>query len=133
MAKAFLEMHLQRQGDFTEVQVLSAGMSAGEELPASREAVEVMKTYGIDLSKHRSRLLQEDQVREANLVLTMTTYDCQTLRKRFSRRAHVIFPLKAFVNGTDEDVLDPFGGGPGMYRSCAAELNLFTKSLVDLL
>ena len=48
----------------------SAGL-LGEGQPAPPEAVSVMASYGLDVSRHRSRLMTADELGAASLVLAM--------------------------------------------------------------
>ena len=50
--------------------VRSAGL-LGTGQPASLEAVSVMASYGLDVSRHRSRLMTADELGAASLVLAM--------------------------------------------------------------
>ncbi len=133
MAKALLEKHLHKKTDIPEWRISSAGISAIDGLPASRQAVEVMKTYGIDLSKHRSALLKEVHIHDSQLIFTMSGFHCQLLRRKFPNKENAIFPLKAFVDGSSGDVTDPFGGGLEVYKACAVELNRLTQGILDLI
>lgn len=52
--------------------ISSAGSSAFDGVPASTLAVKVAEKHSIDLSDHRSRLLNRTMVREADLIIAMT-------------------------------------------------------------
>ena len=68
MAGALLTRRLGAAGVAGWVQ--SAGLlGAGQ--PASPEAVSVMASYGLDVSRHRSRLMTADELGAASLVLAM--------------------------------------------------------------
>ncbi len=59
---------LRRKG--VEAEVESAGTRAGQG-SATRPTVVVAKTYGLDISAHRSRLLERPIVQDADLVIGM--------------------------------------------------------------
>ena len=48
-----------------DVRVFSAGLSAPQGAPASRDAVDVLAAQGIDLSKFRSQPVTEDLLEKA--------------------------------------------------------------------
>ena len=68
MAEAFLRRRLDDLG--VEARVHSAGRLF-DDLPASREGVEVLRELGLDTSGHRSRRLRPEVARQADLVLCM--------------------------------------------------------------
>jgi protein-tyrosine phosphatase len=94
--------------------VTSAGLTAGAGARASPEAVELLQSRGIDLSGHRSRPLQVEMVRAADLVLTMTANHRRAVLGGVpdaEAKVQVLDP-----EGTD--VPDPLGGGIEEYRVC---------------
>src|ERR1700677_2921026 len=69
MAEALLGARLAATS--APMRVESAGF-ATEGVPPPPDVVEVMSARGLDVSQHRSRLLQTELVREAELLITMT-------------------------------------------------------------
>jgi protein-tyrosine-phosphatase len=120
-----------------EVEVASAGLSALDGGPASREAAIAMRERGVDLSGHQTAGLTAEKVRWADLILTMEEHHRQRLLERFPDAADKAFVLKEYVaapaGGTPAaqtgrkragsyDILDPFGQSAEVYRRCAMEL-----------
>ena len=70
MAEAFLKDQLVQAS--SEIEVFSAGISAKSDESASEEAKKVMQTFNIDLSGHKARLLNNDMVTKAELIIVMT-------------------------------------------------------------
>jgi protein-tyrosine phosphatase len=56
----------------TVIRVVSAGTDAVPGMNANRNAIEVMKSEGIDLRQHRASLLSPELIADADLILTMT-------------------------------------------------------------
>ncbi len=94
------------RGDWT---VASAGTWAQIERGASRNSVEVMARNGFDISNHRSRMVTEAQLAEADLVLCMEIGHAEALRAEFPDQAEKVFLLTEMV-GRAYDVQDPYGG-----------------------
>lgn len=120
-----------------EVEVASAGLSALDGGPASREAVALMGEKGIDLSGHQTAGLTAAKVQWADLILTMEEQHRRRLLERFPEAAAKAFVLKEYVatpadgvaaTGTGRkgagsfDIPDPFGQSTEAYRRCAREL-----------
>lgn len=72
MAEGLLRLRLAERG-CTDVEVASAGTWAYEGNPASKGALDVFRARGWDLQPHRARELTADLLREADLVVAMTS------------------------------------------------------------
>jgi protein-tyrosine phosphatase len=95
----------------------SAGILARTDMPASTEAAAVAAENGLCLAGHRSRLLREAMLREADIVLTMTAEHNSLLWKRYPVWEGKITRL-GDAAGTGRDVPDPWRGGMPEYRVC---------------
>lgn len=84
-----------------KIEVSSAGLDAFPGAAASRQACAVLKEEGIDLSGHRARQLNEEMVRQADLILTMTAAQKRRLLELFPEAADRIFILKEFADAGD--------------------------------
>src|SRR5690606_15088095 len=73
LAAAMLRAALAERPAPGEVRVGSAGTGAWDGAPASEGSYLVALERGLDLSTHRARMLTTQLVREADLILTMTT------------------------------------------------------------
>ncbi len=120
-----------------EVEVASAGLNAMAGGPASREVVDIMAERGIDLSGHQTACLTDQQVRWADLILSMEEHQRRRLLEQFPEAVGKAFVLKEYVAaradaapaaqvGTSRagryDIMDPFGQSAEVYRRCAMEL-----------
>ena len=116
----------------TPIVVSSAGSSALEGMPASQHAASVAQQHGIDLSSHRSRLLNTRAVREADLIVTMG--------RKHKKTVGVIDPeaLSYTVLMTDfcdekGDVPDPIGGDRTDYERVYELINRCVEAMADQL
>lgn len=106
--------------------VLSAGLSAGFGMPASREAVSQLAESGIDLRNHESQPLTERLLQHADHVLTMTRSHRQVILNDYPDLANRVSLLS-----TDQlDISDPYGGGPREYADCKASIEFHLKKLI---
>ena len=107
--------------------VMSAGLSAGLDAPASSQAEATLRQRGLDLSDHRSQQLNETQVRFADHIFAMT---------RGHREAILSYwpgsDTRLCVLRTDGgDVSDPIGGGLSIYEECADQIEREIKKRLD--
>lgn len=109
MAEALLRRRLQDAGLSREWQVGSAGTWAQEGIPASETGVLVLSKRGLDISRHRSRVVRPHLMREADLVLTMTAGHAEALQAEFPQERGKVFLLSEMA-GPSYDIQDPYGG-----------------------
>jgi protein-tyrosine phosphatase len=122
-AGLFQALLAQRSGDSLEGewQVESAGTWASRGLPAARGAAEAMAQRGIDLADHRSKPVAEEDLRNVDLVLTMTAGQREGIVVEFPFAANRVHLLTE-MSGRSYDVPDPYGGSQAQYDACAEEL-----------
>lgn len=116
-----------------DIEVESAGLSAFFPQKASKNAVLVMNELGIDISSHVSRLINEDMIKESNLILTMEKYHKEAIINMYPGVMDKVFTLKEYVLDSKEnlDVVDPYGGDDDKYRKCRDELNDLIDKLLS--
>lgn len=98
--------------------VISAGLAASPGAPPALEAVEVMKDQGLDLRPHEARPLNEQLVRHADLILTMTDGHRRTIIDHWpdsASRVKLLLPEQT-------DVADPIGRPVAVYEQCAQQI-----------
>ncbi|MEW6725952.1 MAG: low molecular weight protein arginine phosphatase [Bacillota bacterium] len=117
-------------GDDREIRVLSAGVHALPNVPATPEAVEALAEEGIDISGHRAALLTRELVEEADLVLTMTAGHRRLVREAAPDQAGKVFTLAEYA-GAGGDVSDPLGQPLHVYRRYAAELRRLIRLALE--
>lgn len=109
MAAALLQHHA---GD--RVVVRSAGSAPADEVHPA--VVAVMQEVGIDLARARPRLLTDDDVREADVVVTMGCGD-----------ACPVYPGKRYLNW---DLPDPSGRPVEEVRAIRDEIDRLVRALL---
>ena len=98
-----------------DFEILSAGSSAIEGLPASPLAVQVADEHGIDLSQHKTRLLSRSLVKQADLIVTMSAKHKQTVGILEPSALAYTHLLTEFCENAHGDVPDPVGGDLHVY------------------
>ena len=121
MAEAIARQMLSQQRSVAPDELESAGIRVGSAgaftspgMPATREAVEAMSKMGIELSKHRSRTLSLDLIREADVIYCMTGSHLEAVLE-FDPTAKE----KTMTLDPNGDIDDPIGGSLTVYQRCA--------------
>ncbi len=114
--------------------VASSGTMAGDGMGASANAVEVLREDGIDMSGHRSRLLNRRQLSEADVVVAMTESHVTQIGSFDPSAKEKVFLLRSFDPESDSpDVPDPVGWGMGVYRETRDILDGAMPGLIEFL
>lgn len=103
------------------IEVRSAGVFAGSS-PISVNAGAVLENRGIEFD-HTSRPLMAEDLKWADIVLTMTLSHKQLIVQQYPEASDRLFTLKEYVAGAAEDVSDPYGGSYSVYQKTFDELH----------
>lgn len=121
-----LRHRLQMEGK-EDWKVTSAGTWAQWERGAAQNSIQIMADEGIDIADHRSRLVDEEMLEEADLILCMEQGHAEALRTEFPQTAEKVFLLSEMV-GRQYSISDPYGSPLPEYKRMAAEIsNLIEK------
>lgn len=97
----------------------SAGIAAMPGANAAAESLAVAADRGLDLSQHAAQPMTERILRDADMILTMTSGHRQALLSHWpaaADRTHLICP-------DARDVGDPIGGTREQYEQCANQID----------
>jgi protein-tyrosine phosphatase len=100
MAAALLEREFARYA--VPVLVHSAGTMAVPDIPATDDAIAVMKEDGLDISTHRSRPVAAGEIDTADLVVTMTRAQLRDVATRSPAAFSRLFTLKELARRAQE-------------------------------
>jgi len=125
MAEAFFNYYAAQNG--ITLRARSCGLSAVDGEEASYGALDVMESYGIDLSAHRSQPITIDLMKHALMVITMTKYEAQLLLDLLEDSAY----LKDRVSSLEPEIPDPYGGDESDYRRTAGLLDEILSHLAE--
>ena len=89
-------------------QIGSAGVRAVNDYPATPASALMAERHGFDLSRHRSRLLTQQMVAGADLLVTMEEAHKRAILRDFPDASGRVFTLGELF-GRGEDVDDPIG------------------------
>jgi len=117
------------------IEVTSAGIGAVDGQSPSAYAIEVMKEKGLDISRLRSRPIQQEMVRKADCIFVMTYGHLDSLLLLYPSAAEKTFMLREFQPGLSPDereVDDPIGQSRETYRACRDQIQDSIPSLMEV-
>lgn len=133
IAEILLRKALESDDQMCDYEVCSAGTFAGSNHPASKHAQKVIKEKQLDLSNHRSKLITEEMIDRAKLILTMTQSHLDQLVEIYPKSKHKVYPFRHFMDESITNVSDPFGGNYSDYERCAQSIEEAIPSIIKYL
>lgn len=121
MAEALLRQKIMEANRQSCVSVSSAGLSALEGSPASKNACLAMEAMGLSLARHRAAALRLETIEAADLILTMTANHKRAILGAAESARPKLYTLCEFA-GEPGEIMDPYGGELQLYKSCALDL-----------
>lgn len=115
------------------IEVFSAGSSAVDGLPASALAVEVARRHSVDLSNHRTRFLDREMIKDADLIITMGSKHRDTVGVIEPSALIYTHLLTDFCDGENGDIPDPIGSGAEEYERTYRVLETCIRGLTEKL
>lgn len=104
------------------IEVESAGVAALDGSPVSNNSIEAMKNIGIDIENYTSNMLTKYMVEESDLVLTMAKSHKNIILRNYSPKNKKIYTIHEYINSSDGDVIDPYGGNLNIYEKTRDEI-----------
>jgi len=113
----------------------SAGVAAFNGMPASHDAIAVMRKYGVDITGHRARRLTNQMVKVSDYILVMENTHRDFMFDRYWRVKKRIYLLKEFSKEKNGKlgILDPIGRSVKFYEEVAQILEQSIEGLVEKL
>ncbi|MFW5885914.1 MAG: low molecular weight protein arginine phosphatase [Halanaerobium sp.] len=116
-------------------EVLSAGISAVKGADANDKASAVMSEININLAEHSSHNVEDIELTQEDLIITMTRKHSRALVLKHPDLADKIFTLKELSeqDSNSRDIQDPFGLSKAVYRETRDEIRDNLRVLLEKL
>jgi len=114
-------------------EVKSAGLIAREGMPVSENSVKALEKFGIDISKCKASVIKEEDLEEADIILTMTSDHEDMILQAMPKYSQKVFTLSDYVDDSREDISDPYGGSQKEYDITADIILEKLKKLIEKL
>ena len=121
MAEALFRRMLDDAGR-QDISVESAGTGAYDGAPASEGSFLVAVEAGLDLTRHRARLLDRELVAQADLILTMSKGHLSRVERLGGGGKVHLLGTYANASAEESELRDPYGGDVEGYRQTLHQL-----------
>ncbi len=123
MAEAMLKKMIEGEEN---IEVCSAGIYADTGDIPTQDAIEVMKDYNIDLTKHRATNIQDSEIEKMDLILCATRSHKLAVIQEYPNLKDKVYTIKEYAGfskeGNNFDISDPWGYNKKVYEECAKEI-----------
>ncbi len=116
-----------------ESHAFSRGISVFFPQNISAKSASALKNYGIEDFKHKSVQISEEDIKESDLVLTMTSSHKMSLKSTYPKYKQKIYTLNEKAYGKDSDIADPYGLSQEEYNICAKNIYDAIERIVCIL
>jgi len=114
-----------------KVRVISAGFyRRGRSSPL--EAIEAASDWGVQLREHKSSLVTDADVRQADLIMVFDLHQAAVLRTLFPNVRGKMVLLGA-IDGGPVEIPDPFGKSVEQFRSAYRRITIALERMTDIL
>ena len=124
-----------RQGEKHSLSVSSAGIFATPGNPPDPLALQAAREGGIDISGHKARVVDRENLEWADVVLVMESGQREFISMTFPRQSSKLALLGDFKStpGGGREIADPYGSSMEVYRICFGEIRDAIGGLIELL
>jgi len=113
--------HMFAERGMTAWTTSSAGTWAEDGYSAARNSMAVAAERGVDLARHRSRIVTAELMSQSDLVLCMESGHAEALRAEFREDAHKVHLLSNLVDQR-YSISDPYGQDRAQYERMAEDV-----------
>lgn len=129
MAEKILES-LKNKNGLEYICADSAGMAAMPHYAVVGDLKYVIDEKGIDYSGHQAKMIDQQLMEEAKLVLVMTQEHKSYLYSSFPDMTDKVSLLNEYTIGIQKDIIDPAGLGKDAYRQSFKEIEICVEELI---
>jgi protein-tyrosine phosphatase len=114
------------------MRIQSAGFIGPGRQPPD-EALQAAQRRGIDMQAHRSQLIAESALRNADLVVVMAAEQARAFRAQFNARGSILILGDLDPESIDRRTIqDPWGCGAEIFDDCYARIDRCVERLVAI-
>jgi protein-tyrosine-phosphatase len=134
MAEGLMMERLREEGR-SDISVSSAGIFANPGNPPEPFAIQVAREAGVDISGHRARVVNNDNLNWADIVLVMESGQRGFISMAFPHQSGKVSLLAEFrrSQGGGGEIADPYGSSIQAYRSCFGEIREAMDEFIQFL
>lgn len=108
LAALYFAREVVRHGDDQDFQVSSAGVWTRNGQPATEDVIEFAEEYSLNLSFHKSRVVSDQILSNADLIIVMEAGQKEAITQEFPSVQSRIYMLTEAIGYPPYDIPDPY-------------------------
>lgn len=135
MAHFYMQKKLKDLNKENEYIISSCGTHAVNGQNATNNAIKAMESYGVDLTKHRATNIQDSNIKDYDLIFTLTEDHKKQVLEFYPSLSDKVFVLKVYVNNKEiyKDIDDPWGLDINVYNETAKDIIANIDKLLEMI
>lgn len=132
---AFAEYLLRKMTNYSQIKIESCGLDVTQAVSSPIEAVIAGRSYGIDLSEHRSKGIMDCDLLNADLIIPMDYGHYRRLVAKYPQYKMKICLLRDFDNYPYSlvcNIHDPFGLAQDEFKCCFENIQRCLKEIAKI-
>ena len=115
------------------VDVKSAGFHERDGRSSPRDFVALARSYGVQIGQHRSKLVTEEQIAAADIIVIMDRWNWTALSQMSETADDKTVWLGAFDGNATVEIVDPYGKEPSTVVEIVNKIRAAVDDLADRL
>lgn len=107
----------------TNKTILSSGVHPESQRPSPELAKEAAQEFNVNLEQHRSQILDNTRVNDADLILIFDEKNYQALKKLFPQAMHKVAFLGYLLPQGDVEISDPYSHDLGTFKKTYQQIS----------
>lgn len=135
MCHYYLQKLVNESGLQNDFLISSCGTYANTGESSTINAIEAMKKYDVDLNMHRATNIDDIDIENYDLILSLTVSHKTTVLSLYPKLRGKVYTLREYVytNDSYKNIDDPWGLSLNVYNECANEIVEALNILFDKL
>ncbi len=135
MAHYYMQKKVYDNNTEDEYLISSCGINAENGQPATQNAIQVMKEYGVNMENHRATNIVVSDIEDYDFVFTLTEIQKRIIIQKYPSLSGKVYTLIEFAEPKEEylDIDDPWGFDKDVYTDCAKKIVCNIDKLIEKL
>lgn len=135
MAHGYMQKKVYDLKKENEYMISSCGTNAINGESATYNAIKAMQKYGVDISKHRATHIEDSNIKDYDLIFTLTENHKRIILEKYPSLNNKVFTLKEYVNTKEKykNIDDPWGLDINVYNSTAKEIVESVDKILEMI
>lgn len=116
-----------------KLELESCGISTLVGMSASKEAIDILRNQGIDISSHKAKPITRELIDWADFILVMEERHKERIIEEYEFAKGKVYLLTEYANNENKDIIDPIGKPAEVYEGLIIDLQFYLEKVIQRL